>query len=182
LPLVKRLLAGETVDHQGAHYRLGRARIAPLPVQRPWPPIHVGGGGPRLLRLAAREADIVGFLPQFDRHGRPIVGQATEAETARKVAIVREAAGDRFERLELNMFVADAGLVGSGRPIASSLAAALKAAATRPVTTPYLLYGTLDGLVGLLQRRRERLGISYYALPGGAMEAMAPLVERLAGR
>ena len=55
-------------------------------------PILIGGGGPRILRFAAREADIVGFVPQVDPRGRPKVPQATEAATARKVAIVHEAA------------------------------------------------------------------------------------------
>jgi probable F420-dependent oxidoreductase len=182
LPLMKRLLAGEIVDHDGVHYRMGRARVAPRPVQTPWPPVHVGGGGPRLLRLAAREADIVGFLPQFSRRGWPMVSQATEAQTARKVAIVREAAGPRFDSIELNMFVGDAGIAGSGRPLLPSLAALSKSVATRIVATPYVLYGTVAELVEQLRRRRERLGISYYAIPGHAREAMAPLVERLAGR
>ena len=182
LPLIKRLLAGETVDHEGSHYRLGRARVAPRPVQRPGPPILIGGGGPRLLRLAAREADIVGFLPQFDPDGRPIVRQATEAETARKVALVREAAGDRFDALELNMFIADAGLIGSGSPALSSLAIGAKSMLTRVVATPYLLYGTIGQLRDQLLARRDRLGISYYSIPGHAMEAMAPLVTSLAGR
>lgn len=182
LPLIKLLLAGETVDHDGHHYRLAAARVAPRPTQRPPPPVLVGGGGPRLLRLAAREADIVGFLPQFDRRGRPMIRQASEAETARKVAIVRQAAGSRFERIELNMFVGDAGLIRSGRSFTSSLATALKSAATSVVATPYLLYGTLAQLREQLERRRERLGISYYSIPGRAMEAMAPLVEALSGR
>ena len=182
LPLIRRLMGGETVDHEGRHYRLEGARVAPRPVQRPWPPILVGGGGPRLLRVAAREADIVGFLPQFSPRGLPMVRQATEAETARKVAIVREAAGARFDALELNMFVGDAGLVGSGRPFVSSLATAAKSVATRIVATPYVLYGTLDQLRNELLARRDRLGISYYSIPGHAMEAMAPLVATLAGR
>jgi probable F420-dependent oxidoreductase len=182
LPLIKRLLAGETVDHEGVHYRLGRARVLPRPVQRPWPPVHVGGGGPRLLRLAAQEADIVGFLPQFNARGWPMVTQATEAETARKVAIVRAAAGARFESIELNMFVGDAGMAGSGQSVLPSLATLAKSVATRLVATPYVLYGTLSELVTQLERRRERLGISYYAIPGHAREAVAPLVERLAGR
>ena len=182
LPLIKRLLSGETVDHAGTHYRLEGARVAPRPVQRPRPPILVGGGGPRLLRIAAREADIIGFLPQFDPRGRPMVRQATEAETARKVAIVRQAAGPRFEAIELNMFVGDAGIVGSGRPVLSSLVTAAKSVATRLVATPYVLYGTLDQLRDQLFARRDRLGISYYSIPGHAMEAMAPLVAALAGR
>lgn len=182
LPLIRRLLEGEAVDHDGLHYRLGGARIAPPAVQRPHPPILVGGGGPRLLRIAAREADIVGFLPQFSSRGFPIVSQATEAETERKVAIVREAAGARFASIELNMFVGDAGLIGSGRPVVSSLAAAAKSIATGVIASPYVLYGTLGQVRDRLLARRDRLGISYYSIPGRAMETMAPLVEALTGR
>ncbi len=61
--LIKRLLAGETVTHAGPNYRLGEARVWPRPVQRPHPRILMGGGGPRILKLAALEADIVGFIP-----------------------------------------------------------------------------------------------------------------------
>ena len=182
LPLVSRLLSGETVDHQGPHYRLGGASVFPRPVQQPRPPIVVGAGGPRMLRLAAREADIVAMQPQFDPRGRPMIRQATGAATARKVATLREAAGPRFERLELNVIVADAGLVGSGRPARESLFTAGKALATGLVGTPYVLYGTLGGLRDQLLRRRDRLGISYYALPRRSMEAMAPLVAELTGR
>ncbi len=180
--LLKRLLAGETVDHAGRHYRLHGARLAPTPIQRPRPPLMIGGGGPRMLRLAAREADIVGLLPQFDARGRPIIRQATEGATARKVALLREAAGSRFEALELNVIVSDAGLVGNGRPPLESALALAKGAAAGLIGTPYVLYGTPGRLRELLLRRRDRLGISYYALPGRAMEAMAPLVETLAGR
>jgi probable F420-dependent oxidoreductase len=180
--IVKRLLAGERVDHQGRQYTLAGARTGLPTVQRPHPPILIGGGGPRMLRLAAREADIVGLLPGFNSRGRPMIRQATEAATERKVAIVRDAAGDRFDRLELNVIVSDAGLAGSGRPAVESLLTATKSIATGLVGTPYVLYGTLGQLRDQLRSRRDRLGISYYALPGRAMEAMAPLVADLAGR
>ena len=80
------------------------------------------------------------------------------------------------------MIVGDAGLAGSDRPALESLAAATKSVATMPIETPYVLYGILDQLRERLLRRRDRLGISYYAIPGRAMEAMAPLVAALAGR
>jgi probable F420-dependent oxidoreductase len=182
VPLVKRLLAGEVVDHEGPHYRLRGGHVGPMPVQRPRPPLLIGGGGPRMLRLAAREADIVALQPQFDPRGRPMLGQATEGATERKIAILREASGPRFEELELNVIVGDAALVGSGRSARESLLAATKWAATGLVGTPYVLYGTLGQLRDRLLRRRDRLGISYYAIPGHAMEAMAPLVAALAGR
>jgi probable F420-dependent oxidoreductase len=184
LDLIKRLFAGELVTHSGRHYELDRARLAPRPIQ-PHVPILIGGGGPRLLGIAARQADILGLLTQFDARGRPIASQATEARTVEKVAIVREAAGSReaFERLELNILVAAAGLVGSGATPVGSALAAVKALAPKLVGgSPYLLHGTLSQVRETLLRRRERLGISYYVWSARVMEPMAPLVEALAGR
>lgn len=180
--LIKRLLSGETVTHAGNHYRLGAAQVRPRPIQQPHPPILMGGGGPRILKLAARQADIVGFIPQFSSRGRPILTDVTESALERKVAIVREAAGDRFERLELNLLIADAGMMGGGQALPRSALAAAKAGTAGLVGSPYLLYGTLAGLRDLLECRRERTGISYYAIRRGAMEEMAPLVAALAGR
>lgn len=179
--LVKRLLSGATLTHSGTHYRLGAAQVSPRPIQQPHPPILMGGGGPRILKLAARVADIVGFIPQFSPRGRPIWTDVTEAALERKVAIVREAAGDRLDRLELNLFIADAGMIG-GRALPRSLLAAAKAGTAGLVGSPYLLYGTLPTLRDVLERRRERTGISYYAIRQGAMAEMAPLVEALSGR
>jgi len=180
--LVKRLLTGERVTHHGKHYRLDGAVVAPRPVQRPHPPIIMGGGGPRMLRLAAREADIVGLIPQFGPRGRPMLADVTEVATDRKVAVVREAAGAQFERLVLDVFIADAGLIGGGRPLPESLAAAGKAAITGLVSSPYVLYGSPAQLRERLQRRRARTGISAYSIPQRAMEAMAALVDALSGQ
>jgi probable F420-dependent oxidoreductase len=181
--IVKRLLAGETVTHHGPQYRLDRARIGPLPVQRPRPPIMIGGGGPRLLRLAAREAEIVALAPQMTPSGRPMLRLATDRAFEQRVEIVRRAAGPRFEDLELNAFVADAGVVGGAQPIGTSLTSMLKAAAPALVGgSPYVLYGTVDQLREALLRRRDRTGLSSYGIPARAMEAFAPLVEALSGR
>lgn len=182
LPLVTRLLEGETVTHTGRHYRLEGASISPRPVQRPRAPLHIGAGGPRMLRLAARAAEIVGLIPQFTTGGRPQVRDATESALARKVEVVRLAAGERFASLELSIYCADAGMVGSGHGLAGSAAAAAKALLVAPVGSPYLLYGTLPHLRERLERRRDRLGISHYAIPGHALEEMAPLVNALTGR
>lgn len=181
LAIVKRLLAGETVTHHGEHYRLDGARIAPKPVQRPVP-LQIGAGGPRMLRLAAREADIVGLIPQFSQRGIPKVTDATEGALERKVALLREAAGARFERLELSIYCADAGMVGSGHSLPGSLGSAVKGALVSPVGSPYVLYGTLGRIRDRLERRRQALGISHYAIPHHAAESLAPLVEALAGR
>jgi len=182
VPLVKRLLAGETVTHRGEHYQMDRASAGVPTVQRPRPPLAIGAGGPRMLKLAAREADIVGLLPGFSARGWPLFGQATEKATAQKVARVKEAAGDGFERLEINVWISSAGLAGSGNSLPSSAAAAAMRAATAVYDSPYVLYGTLGSVREKLQRRREELGVSYYTLPSRSMESMAPLVEALAGK
>ncbi|HEX2194616.1 MAG TPA: TIGR03621 family F420-dependent LLM class oxidoreductase [Candidatus Limnocylindria bacterium] len=181
LGVVKRLLAGETVTHDGRFYHLDRARIAPMPVQRPIP-IHIGAGGPRMLRLAAHEADIVGLIPQFSPRGATRMTDVGEGALARKVALVRETAGPRFDALELSIYCADAGMVGSGHTVAGSIGSALKGALVAPVGSPYFLFGTLRALRERLLRRREALGISHYAIPHHAMEGMAPLVDALASR
>ena len=182
VPLVKRLLAGETVTHHGEHYQMERASAGVPTVQRPRPPLAIGAGGPRMLGLAAREADIVGLIPGFSERGWHLFGQATEKATAEKIERIREAAGDRFERLEINIWLASAGLAGSGNSLLGSAAAAIMGAATAVYSSPYVLYGTLGSIRERLQRRREELGISYYTLPSRSMESMAPLVEALAGK
>lgn len=182
IPLIKRLLTGETVSHQGTHYQLERASVGVKPAQKPRPPLAIGGGGPRMLRLAAREAEIVGLIPGFDAHGRIRVRQATESATVAKIALIREAAGDRFERLEINLWLGDAALVGSGNSLPGSVWAAARWAPTSIYGSPYVLYGTLGSVRDRLLRRRDQFGISYYTVPSHAMESMAPLVETLAGR
>jgi len=181
--IIRRLLSGEEVTHHGRFYHLDRARVGPAPIQRPHPPIMLGGGGPRMLRFAAQEAQIVSFVPQFSTSGRPMLRHATEAALAKRVAHVRDAAGARFEDLELNIFVGDAGVIGGPQPLSTSLDALLRSAGPAVVGgSPYLLYGTLDQLRESMLRRRERTGVTSYGIPARAMEAFAPLVASLTGR
>ena len=182
VPLIKRLLAGETVTHHGQHYNLDGAYAGVPPIQSPRPPLAIGAGGPRMLRLAGREADIVGLTPGFDANGRVLFGQTTEKAAAAKVAIIKEAAGERFDQLELNLWVSSAGLVGSGNSLLGTAKAAGATALTAVYGSPYVLYGTLKGVQRQLLRRRDKLGISYYTFPARSMETMAPLVEALAGK
>jgi len=180
--IIRRLLSGEEVTHHGRFYQLERARVFPLPVQRPHPPFILGGGGPRMLRMAAREAQIVGFVPQFSTGGRPLLRYVAESGLAERVAIVRRAAGERFDDLELNVFVADAGVVGGSQPIGPTLLALLRSLGPAAIGgSAYLLYGTLDQLRDGMVRRRDKLGINSYGIPARAMEAFAPLVASLSG-
>jgi probable F420-dependent oxidoreductase len=181
--IIRRLLSGEELTHRGRFYQLDRARVSPTPIQQPHPRLMLGGGGPRVLRMAAREAQIVSFVPQFSTGGRPMVRSVGESGLADRAAIVRRAAGPRFDDLELNVFVADAGVIGTAQPLGPTLQALLRSLGPAVIGgSPYLLYGTLDHLREGMLRRREELGISSYGIPARVMEAFAPLVASLVGR
>lgn len=58
LECLKLLWSRERVDFQGRYYTLRDAIANPKPVQKPHPPIWIGAGGPQMLRLVARHADV----------------------------------------------------------------------------------------------------------------------------
>ena len=179
--LLKRLLSEESVDHAGEHYTVHGAKILPRPLQRPHPPLMVGGGGQRVLRLAARHADIVTFAPQVNASGRARLDALTEKALAERVVRFRAAAGERAERIELNVFVFDAAVTDRARSLMAAVSGYLRRAANGLVRSPFVLYGSRSSLRELLLERRERLGISYISVPGNAMREFAPIVAELRG-
>ena len=178
--LIKRLWTEEKVTHEGPYYRVRDASVLPRPTQRPHPPIMIGGGGPRMLRIAAREAQIVAIAPTLNPTGGPKLRTITVGSVAQRIATLRRS--PRFSELELNVIVFDAQVTDAARSIVDALTAHLKSALTAVVDTPFFMYGSRASLVEDLIARRERLGISYIALPGSAMRAFAPVVATLRGK
>ena len=183
--VIKGLLKGERVSFVGQHYRVTGHTIAPLPVQKPHPPVLIGGNGTRLLTLAAREADIVGFTGLiFRRGGREVdVSDCRAAVVDERVRLVRETAGDRYEHLELNALVQRVIVTDDRRKAAASVTGALsRLSPDELLASPYVLVGTVDQMVADLEARRERWGISYVMTHEPFMDALAPVVARLVGR
>jgi probable F420-dependent oxidoreductase len=183
--IVKGLLKGEEVTFAGRYYRVSAHKIHPLPVQRPHPPILIGGNGRQLLTLAAQEADIVGLSGITFRHGgaeRDLSGWRT-AGVDQRVQLVREAAGDRYDLLELNALVQRVVVTDNRRQAAEELARRwTQLSPAEILESPYALIGTVDQQVEDLQARRKRWGISYYVIFEPYMEVFAPVVAKLAGR
>lgn len=154
---------------------------SPKPVSGP--PVMIGGGSPRILRLAGARADIVSlnFNNRAGVIGPDGVRSSSAEETARKLGWVREGAGDRFDALEIEIgayftFVLDDPSV----PLAQMAGAfGLDEDAMR--AHPHALFGSVDAICEELERRREAYGISYVTVGDTAMEAFAPVVARLAG-
>jgi probable F420-dependent oxidoreductase len=181
--IVKGLLAGDEVTFTGTHYWVTEHRIHPLPVQRPRPPLLLGGNSKRLLTLAAREADIVSFVGfSHTEGGRGFdVRGFTPAGTAGRVELVREAAGDRFAQLELNAVVQRVATSGSLREVAEECASDSPLSADDIFASPYFLLGSPDTIADELREHRDRHGFSYWTIFEGALEEFAPVVSRLAG-
>jgi probable F420-dependent oxidoreductase len=181
--LLKAIFSGEPVDHAGRFYTVSGFRGAPRPVQRPHPPLMIGGGGRRVLCLAAREADVVSL--NFDNRSGVIgpdgVRSATADATARKVAWVREAAGARFEQLELEIGAYFTFVTDAPEPVAAGLGKALGLSAEEMRRHPHGLFGTPGAICEELERRRETYGISAVTVGDAALEAFAPVVAKLAG-
>ncbi len=185
--IIKGLFADGPVNFAGQHYTITDLEGYPKPAQRPHPPIHIGGGGQRLLSIAAQEADIVGFIPRArpDGKGQEMM-DATPAALEQKIGWVREAAGARFAELELGVLVAQV-ITTEDREqaaqfIASTLAAGYDVSTDMILQAPYLLLGTIDQICEDLLVRRERYGISYISAFEQSLEVLAPVIARLAGQ
>ncbi len=185
IQIVKGLFADGPVDFAGQYYTITGLEGFPKPVQRPHPPLHIGGGGQRLLSIAAREADIIGFIPKArpDGQGQDIMDATPEA-LEQKIAWVREAAGARFAGIELGVLVAQVFTTEdreqAAQLIATTLAAGYNMSTDLILQAPYLLIGSIDQICEDLLVRRERFGISYINVFEQSLEVLAPVVARLA--
>jgi probable F420-dependent oxidoreductase len=185
--------AGEPFSFAGHHYTVTDHTGLPTPVQRPGLPLMIGGGGRRVLSLAGREADIVSLAPRTLATTRTdgAVGSdprsITVAATEEKLVWVREAAGDRFDALELNVYPTGIGPRitddprGAAREVLDDIRArtGVELAIDDYLASPNVMIGSVDGLVAKFRELRERLGIS--TIMTGDLDALAPVVERLAG-
>lgn len=168
-------MAGETVKHKGDHYELTDFVGSPRPTQARIPFL-IGGGGPRMLRLAARVADTVGLVPRSLPGGGLDPEDFAEASIDKKVTWIRTAAAEAGRAAgepELSVLVF---------LLCQSVAEAARSPWMSPevaVTSPHALIGDTDAIVDLLIERRDRWGLSYYVCFDTAVDAMIPVVSAL---
>jgi alkanesulfonate monooxygenase SsuD/methylene tetrahydromethanopterin reductase-like flavin-dependent oxidoreductase (luciferase family) len=159
----------------------------PKPIQRPHPPFMIGGGGRRTLSIAGREADIVSLAPRILGGQRSDPTSVTWAATEEKIGWVREAAGDRFDDLELNVYpslwpiVLTHSLHLEARKVIDRLGnrTGVELTEDEVIAAPNIFIGSVDRFVEKFEELRERLGISSFMV--GEIDELAPVVERLAG-
>jgi probable F420-dependent oxidoreductase len=181
--VLKALLGDGPATVTGEHYRVAGDGL-PKPVQRPRPPILVGGGGRRLLGVAAREADIVGINGTLTAGAvGPDVLASLRAETVDdRVAWVRKAAGERFAGIEMNVRAFFVSITNERRAAFAGIARALQLDPADVASSPFALIGTPAQIAEDLEARRERWGFSYVIVGPEDVDAFAPIVAELSGR
>lgn len=181
--VVKGLLAGGKFSFSGQHYRVTGHPGTPVPAQRPRPPLLIGGGGRRILSLAGKEADIVSvnFALGSGKLGTHLGATATAGATAEKVGWVREAAGERFDDLELSHTAYLTMVTDDRDAVAAGFGSGFGLDAEQVLAMPNFLVGSVVEIADELERRRDELGFSYVVVGGECFEALAPVVARLAG-
>jgi probable F420-dependent oxidoreductase len=187
ITILKEVFADGPVDFQGRYYRAKGLADLPRPLQRPHPPFLLGGGSPKLLRLAAREAQIVGIAPRVVADGTADIQGCTLAGSTRKIALIREAAGDRFHSIDINTYPSlGVKLTDSSRSAAREVGNRLgsrygvELSEDDVLDSPHVFIGSVNSLVEKFQRLRETLSINHIMV-GDDWQEFAPVMERLRG-
>ncbi|HKW59663.1 MAG TPA: TIGR03621 family F420-dependent LLM class oxidoreductase [Candidatus Dormibacteraeota bacterium] len=183
LTIIKKFFAGGEFSFEGDHYTIKGLEGSPQPVQRPHPPIVLGGGGRKMLELAVREADTinVNFDLREGRRGANVARTGLAEATDEKLSWIREAAGERLTQVELGVWILQAFVTDERETVASRLSPLFTLEAADVLASPHVLIGTVEQIAADLVARRERYGISHIVVPGDAADSLAPVVERLAG-
>ena len=177
--------SGDAASHQGTNFTLAASPNDPLPKQAGGPPLLIGGGGRRVLSLAARKADIVSIVPNMasGRVGRESAANATGAATAEKLAWISEAAGDRLADIELHTNLTNVYVTNERRPLLEKIARGYGLDdPSSALDIPHVVVGTVSQCVDQLLERRESTGISHFTVFEANIDAFAPILAELRGQ
>jgi probable F420-dependent oxidoreductase len=183
LHIIRKCMEPGAFSFEGTHYTINNYDGLPKPVQAR-PKVLIGGGGKRVLGIAAREADIVGINPSLHTGviNAETFGHMSAESVDEKVAIVKAAAGDRFGDIEMNVRAFLVNVTDDGAGARERLAGGLGVPAAFIESSPFALIGPPEELIERLLERRERWGFTYVIVGQEDVEKFAPVVAALAGK
>lgn len=184
LRLIKRFLSSdESFDFEGEFYSAKNVMPFPSAVQKPHPPIMVAGAGPRMLRLAAREANIVNIAPRPPIKGTTSRGSVGFGLTIHdELDILKEAAGSDYDDLELCVYADRAVVTEDPDEELEKLATDFGITTEATQEMPHTMIGDAAALTDKVLQDKERYGVTYRIVHASLLEAMAPVVKATAGR
>ncbi|MEY4080322.1 MAG: hypothetical protein RL430_752 [Actinomycetota bacterium] len=184
LKIIKGTMGEGPYSFSGDHYTVTNYNGQPKPLQKPCPPVLIGGGGKRVLTIAAREADIVGINGTL--HAGVIGTEAVATMTANavdeKVAIVAEAGAHRLADIEMNIRTFFVKVTDDRAGMINAVAGMFKIPAELIEDSPFGLIGSVDSIIESIHAARERWGFSYFIVGGENIEEIAPVVAALKGK
>lgn len=185
LAVIKGVMGPGPFSFAGEHYTITGYDGLPKPIQSPCPPIMIGGGGKRVLSIAAREADIVGVNGTLHAGviGPDAVATMTHEAVVDKVGIVADAAraAGRLDAIELHIRTFFVSVTDDRDAAVGAMAAFAGIEPAAIAASPFALIGTARQIADDLIERRERFGFSYVTIGAGELDSFAPVVAQLAG-
>lgn len=177
LDVIERAFSGQSFDYNGRYYRVKDYSGHP-PLR---PPLVIGGGGPRMLGLAGRRADIVSITFKLDKGMDANTERFDDALLARKIGWLRDGAAAHFDQIELCLMIFWGGVTDRPLDAVAEGARAMGCEPAQALDMPSFLFGSEQALEEKLQRLREQFGISYFVFSefGVDLPSLAPLVGRL---
>jgi len=182
LQVIKGCFSGKPFSFEGAHYTIKEYTAKPAPLQS-HVPVLIGGGAPKILGLAGREADIVGINPNL-RVGAITADAAKSAsgdETLKKLDWIKQGAGDRFDDIELQIRYFVHAITDDREGFAAAMAPALGVEPVDVLGSGAVLVGTREEITDTLVQRREDWGVTNIVVGSDFFEDFAPIVAQLAG-
>ena len=156
----------------------------PKPFTKSGPPIMIGGGAKRILTIAGREADIVSlnFNNSSGKLGADGIGSSTAELTDQKIQWIKDGAGARFDQIEIEIAAYFTIVTPDGEGTRAKMAPMFGMTPEVFAEHPNALIGSIDEICDRIVERRERFGISYVSFGASVIDAVIPVVERLAGK
>jgi probable F420-dependent oxidoreductase len=181
--VLKGLFGEQPFTFSGTHFSISDLDGTPKPVQRPHPPILIGGGGRQLLAVAARQADIIQVMPRIQPPGRAVDATEFSAATYKaKIDHIKAVAGERFNAVELGTQLLLATVTDDPERSLEEFAAGYRLRGDDLRASPLIAVGSLSEVCERLLAVRDECGISYFACPVGVKpSSLAPIIEKVAG-
>jgi probable F420-dependent oxidoreductase len=182
--LIRVAFADGELNIQNDHVHAVGFESVPKPVQKPSPPIMIGGGAPKVLALAGQVADIVSvnFDNSAGRIGPEGVGSGTADGTQQKIDWIRAGAGTRFDKIEIEIGAYFTVVTDQREKTLGGMASHFGLTPDALALHPHALIGSVESIREQIIERRDKYGISYITVGATAMESFAPVVAALTGK
>ncbi len=186
MAIIKGVMQDGPFSFSGDHYTITNYEGHPKPVQRPVPPILIGGGGKRVLSFAAREADIIGINGTLTAGvvGPEALSTMTAESVDEKVNIVADVAtsAGRLNDIEMNIRTFFVKVTDDRNKTVDGISQMFGVSRDMIDSSPFALIGSVESCIEQLLERREKWGFSYTIVGAENIDECAPIVAALSGK